>query len=196
MRKSATALITALLVTAAAGTFLVRFGKANFLPDIDPSMVIETPHYNRTYNTDTVTLNFTATTNWDTYPFFYSIDGQENLTVENVTVISQKEASPPSGLSVSRTTVRGSCVLSKLTEGWHNLTLCMVTDHVFNLYRTYEKGEILALETTAFFVETSPKPESFPTIPVVAVSVVSIVAVAAAGLVFARRRRQKEAQRT
>jgi hypothetical protein len=181
---------------AIAGAQVASLGKANFLPDIDPSLIIETPHYNRTYTIARVTLNFTATTNWGVYPVFYSLDGQENVAVENVTVISEKEATPPSGLSVTRTTVRGRCVLSNLTEGWHNLTLYMIVDREVYLYKTYEKGEILSSESTRFFIDTVAEPESFPVVPVVAVSAASITAVACAGLILTRRKHRKEAQQT
>ncbi len=80
-----------------------------------------------------------------------------------------------------------------LTQGWHNLTLYMVTDHAFNLYRTYEKGEILASESTQFFTDTAVEPESFPTVPWAALSAASIAAVIAAGLLLYNRKRRKEA---
>ncbi len=194
MKKTAAVLIPVLLSLAIFGSHAVNLGKANFLPSIDPSMVIETPHHNRTYTVNMVTLNFTATTNWGTYPFFYSLDGQENVTVQNVTIVSTKEASPPSGLEVARTTVRCSCVLFNLTQGWHNLTLYMVTDHAFNLYRTYEKGEILASESTQFFTDTAVEPESFPTVPGVALSIAAVAVIVAAGLLLYNRKRRKEAQ--
>ena len=106
-------------------------------------------------------------------------------------MISEKEASPPSGLSVTRTTVRGSCILSNLTEGWHNLTLYMIAPREINLYKTYEKGEILSVESTRFFIDTVAEPESFPTVPAVVVSTASIAAIAA-GLILYRRKRQYE----
>jgi len=188
-------LIANLLLLVIAGAQVLNLAKANPLPGIDPSLIIETPHHNRTYTTDRVTLNFTATTNWGTYPIYYSLDDQEKVLAENVTVITQKETIPPSGLTV-RTTVRGSCVLSNLTEGWHNLTLYMITDHAFNLYRTFEEGEVLKSDSTRFFVNTLPAPQSSPIVPVAAVSAASIAAVACAGLILTRRKHRKEAQQT
>jgi len=75
-------------------------------------------------------------------------------------------------------TLAGNTTLFGLPVGEHNVTV----------YAWDTVGNVGASETVVFTVE-----EPFPTVPVAAVSAASIAAVAAAGLIFARRRRRKEA---
>ncbi len=80
-------------------------------------------------------------------------------------------------------TLYGNTTLSGLAVGLHNVTV----------YAWDTVGNVGASETATF---TVAEPESFPTVPVVAVSSASIAAVTAGLLLFARRRRCKEAQQT
>ena len=78
-------------------------------------------------------------------------------------------------------TVAGNSTLSGLPVGSHNVTV----------YAWDAAGNVGASETVVF---TVAEPERFPSVPVAAVSALSIAAVTAAGLIFTRRRRRKEAQ--
>ncbi|HEX9261198.1 MAG TPA: hypothetical protein VF893_01565 [Candidatus Bathyarchaeia archaeon] len=86
MRKKATALIMALLITAAAGTFLVRLGKANPYfyekvpypvsppPDVNPpSILILSPKNDAVQTSSNISLNFNVNVAVPTLPeLFYS----------------------------------------------------------------------------------------------------------------------------
>jgi len=77
-------------------------------------------------------------------------------------------------------TVAGNSTLTGLPVGEHNVIV----------YAWDAAGNIGASETVTF---TVAEPEGFPTVPVAAVSAASVAALAAAGLIFTRRKRRKEA---
>jgi hypothetical protein len=132
------AFVSMLLLSALVGIQLVNLGRANPLPDYDPNITIENPQ-NATYNVNSFTLNFTVAAWWRTFPCGYSLDGEKMRNVENMTIVSVKNwFSAP---YPARTTLKGSCILSNLAEGWHNANVSY-----FNTYKFY-----------SFKVDTSAK---------------------------------------
>lgn len=189
MKKEAlltAAFISVLLLSAVAGTQFVNVGRANPLPDINPNITIENPQ-NATYHVNTITLNFTIESNWGVYPCFYSLDGQKMKPIENLTVISREDANIGKNPRVNRTTLKGNCVLSNLSEGGHNVTFYLITDREISLYRTYEKGEVLYSATAQFVIDSSG---SFPTVLAVGASGAS-VAILGIGMLFYFKKRNR-----
>lgn len=185
-------LVLALLLSAVAGGQFLRLGKANPLPDIDPRITIENPQ-NVTYNVNTITINFTVASNWGVYPLFYSLDGRKMEPIENMTIISQEDIHAGFSPPVDRTTLKGSCVLSNLSEGRHNMTFYLITPREISLYRTYEKGEILHSATTEFMIDNFSLTDPLP-MTLVAASAVSVAVVSVGFIVYfveARRRRSE-----
>ncbi|MEJ2363953.1 MAG: hypothetical protein P8017_04600 [Deltaproteobacteria bacterium] len=148
-----------LLFSTVVGTQFVEVGIANPLPDINPLITIENPQ-NATYNVNSVTINFTVESNWSVYPCFYSLDGQNIEPVENMAVFSEELLY--TSFPVSRTVLNGSCVLSHLPDGQHNVTFYLITDHeISGLPKKYEEGEILLSATNEFFIDTPQFPATF-----------------------------------
>jgi hypothetical protein len=156
MKRTALALIMALLFSAVAGTILVKLISANPLPPVYPTITIDSPQ-NATFTGDSIVLNFTGQSNWDIYSYYYSVDGQSLKPVENVTIISQEEANIGKNPNVNRTTVRGSCVLQNLSEGWHNVTIYNIAteDFIWN-FPQYQKGETMHQIEYSFRVQEAP----------------------------------------
>lgn len=147
-------LVLAFLISAVAGTQFINFGKANPLPDIDPKITILTPQ-NATYHVNAITIDIYVESNWGTYSSFYNLDGQEMVPIENLTVISQKDVNIGKNPSVPRTVLSGNCTLTGLSEGWHNITFYLITDHKISLAKEYEKEDILYSVTDQFYIDTS-----------------------------------------
>ena len=176
MKKTSLAIAcVCIMIIAIAEVFFVNLAWANPLPPIDPKITIENPQ-NTTYSVNTIILNFTVESNWEVFPLFYSLDKQGMEPIENLTTTSQDEVNFGGIPSVIRTTQKGNYALCNLSEGWHNITLYLITDHKISLVRSYEKGEILCSATTQFMIHTPP----FPTTLVIAASV--IIAVISIGL--------------
>ena len=126
------AFVSAILFLAVVGaqpTFLV---KANFVfPPSNPGITIESP-INRTYDTNTLSLNVTVRTYKTGYPggptsdatrlFTYALDGGEP---ENITITNASVAMNPGG----DVFFEGSMRLPELIEGLHNLTVRVVFDY-------------------------------------------------------------------
>ncbi len=155
MRKSflLCVIVLALLIWSSTG-LRVNFAKANPLPSIDPKITIVNPQ-NSTYYTSTITISIIVESNWGTYLSFYSLDEQEMVPIENMTVVSQEIINPASNLPVARTVLRGNCTLSNLSEGWHNVTFYLITDHDISLAKEYKKGDVLCSITDQFKIDTS-----------------------------------------
>lgn len=174
-------LISLLSFPALNGVFTTNTAKANPLPDIEPIISIDNPQ-GMTYYLNTITLAFTVESNWEVYSAFYSLDGQEMKSTGNLSIVSQEVVNPASNLQVTRTTLKGSCVLSNLPEGLHKVTFYMITDHNVSLSKYYEKGEILCSANTTFKI-------SFLT--TVSAILVALVFVAIVGsLVFFTKRKR------
>jgi hypothetical protein len=181
----ASPLILGLLFSVLVGTQFVGLGKANPLPNINPKITIENPQ-NATYNVNTVTINFTIESNWDVYPCFYSLDGQKKEPIENMSVISEELLY--TSFPVSRTVLNGSCVLSHLSDGSHNVTFYLITDHeISGLPKKYEKGEVLLSATNEFVIDA-------PQFPIILIIITSGLTTAFAGislLTYFKKRRAK-----
>ena len=175
-KASALTLILALLFSALAGEILVKLATANPLPPVDPTITIDSPQ-NATFTGDSIVLNFTGQSNWNTYSYYYSVDGQSVKPVENITIISQKEVNIGGNPNVNRTTVQGSCILNNLSKGWHNVTIYNIAteDFVWN-FPQYQKGETMCQIEYSFRIQEDPL---FP-----ALITVSIVATASVGLLL------------
>jgi hypothetical protein len=159
--------------------------KSQVLPDVYPKITVNILQ-NSTYNTNTIILNFSASSTWDIYPIYYSLDGLDKVMVDNTSVISQEEGNPGKNPSINRTTVEGSVVLSNLTQGWHNVTLYMVFERGscdFLIPREYKAGDILTSENLGFFVDTSPNPF------LIATSLTVLILFTSSLAIYLRRRR-------
>ena len=155
-----TAFITTLTFSTVVGTQLVTVGMANPLPDINPKITIENPK-NATYYVNTVTVNFTVESNWGVYPCFYSLDGQKKEPIKSMSVISE-EFYQIAGITGTRTVLKGSCALFDLSEGRHNVTFYLITDHeISGLPRKYGNGEVLYSATNEFVIDTPQFPTTF-----------------------------------
>lgn len=182
----AAAFVLTLLFSALAETQLVNLGKANPLPELYTRMTIENPK-NTTYTTNTIVLNFSveSVSFFSRRNFSYSLDGQELKPIESISVVSQEFI--PISPGVYNETLKGSCVLSNLSEGWHNVTVYLIRD---SSTADPQYGEPLQLASTAFMIAL-PKvrePEPFPT-TMVAVASGAIVALIATGLMVYFKKR-------
>jgi len=144
-----TALALTLILTLFSVTFgvqAVKVAKANpiYIKPFYCRISIQSPQ-NRTYNTEHILLNFTVKINrevFDSYPFFYILDGQDgqsSVKVEEIQVIGQERISndvPTSGnisyAPYTEYTLWGQAVLSSLSDGRHNLTVFMGADWVIS----------------------------------------------------------------
>jgi hypothetical protein len=106
--------------------------------------------------------------------------------IENLTTISKDEVNLGKSPSVIRTTQNGSCALCNLSEGWHNVTFYLITDHEISLFRSYEKGEILCSATTEFIIDIP----FFPT--ALAVTSATIVAIVSMSLLIYFKKRNHQ----
>ncbi len=203
MKRTALALtlIWVLVISAVAGTQFVHLGRANFIPPINPKITIENPQ-DTVYNVNTTSINFTAAANWNVVSYFYSWDGGEMKPINNMAIISQEPAYPAKNPPVDRTTLRGSVVLSNLTDGWHNVTFYQIHQHgpfwgpieENGALAELEGGEILNSVTTTFKVDTVNTASKVDTSLPTALAVASIVTVAFAGvslLVYFKKRKHK-----
>ncbi len=139
---------------------------AYFTVDTSPPDITILSPANTTYTEPSIPLDFTL--NEPTSNISYSLDGQPRMAIaENLT-------------------------LPTMTFGSHSLTV----------YATDAVGNTGVSQTTHFTIFDESEPSipsqddqnSFPTVPLAAASAASIATVIAAGLIFARRRRRKEAQ--
>jgi hypothetical protein len=127
MNKDTFKITLALLVAVAfVAAQFNGLASSNPLPDIDPVVTITSQsQQNVTYSVNTIAFNFTAKSNWDIYPIYYSLDGLDKVAVDNVSIIKQGVDGSKNPI-FNFTTLGGSLVLSNLTQGWHNVTVCMV----------------------------------------------------------------------
>ena len=177
------AFISALLFSVLAGTVFIKLSNANPLPPVDPTITINSPQ-NATFTGDYIILNFTGQSNWNVYSYYYSLDNQSLKLVENITIISQEEANIGKNPSVNRTTVKGSCILLNLANGWHNVTICNIAteDFAWN-FPQYQKGETMHQIGYFFKIQEEPLPT--------ALIAVAIVATISVGLLFYFKKRKR-----
>jgi hypothetical protein len=152
MKKQASAVfISVILFSAVAGTRFVSLGKANFIPQAYTEMTIENPD-NMTYNLSTITLNFSAETNRMIYDFFYNLDEQDMERI-GMSIISQELENPAHNPQIYRVALKGSCVLSDLSEGLHSVSFYHI-----RLYSGEDpkNGEVLSSATVDFIIDTVP----------------------------------------
>jgi hypothetical protein len=203
MKRTALAptLILALLFSAVAAAELVNLAEANptYIKPLYCRISIQSPQ-NGTYNTETVFLNFTVKTNegdFDSYPYFYLLDGQSSVEVEEIQVIGQKRVSDDVSYYGSTPwapyteyTLRGQAVLSNLSDGWHNLTVFMGADWVISnqtIVDPFFATVHFSIDTTSLEHPQEPQSEPFPT-TLVAASVASVVVIGAELLLYFKKR--------
>jgi hypothetical protein len=179
------AFVFTFLISAVAEMQFINVGKSNPLPNINPLITIENTQ-NATYSVNTVTLNFTVESNWDVYSCFYSLDGQKMEPIENMSIISEESFQITSSITVTRTILKGSCLLFDLSEGEHNVTVYLITDHeISGIPSKYEKGDILYSATNEFIVDTPPFPTTLVVTSVITVAVIGV------GLLFYFKKRKR-----
>lgn len=152
MKKKASAVfISLLLLLAVAGIWFVNLGKTNFIPQAYTEMTIENPK-NMTYNVNAITLNFSAETNRMIYDFFYSLDRQDMERI-SMSIISQELENPAQNPQIYRATLKGSRVLSNLSEGLHNVSFYHIR---LTAGEDPKNGEIMSSATAEFIIDTVP----------------------------------------
>jgi len=128
MKKTelAITLVLALLFSAVAGTQVVNLARANPIPPMHTEITIEKP-LNTTYNVNTLPLSFSVDTTFSRNSYFYSLDGEKSKQVENIEIVSQEDINRGKSPPIIRTVLNGSCALSNLSEGWHNVTVYQIS---------------------------------------------------------------------
>jgi len=189
LRKPLVLMFTiAMLFSWIVGIQLVDLVRANPLPEMYLRASIENPK-NTTYSTNTVALNFSVESqNFFPYlNFSYSLDTQELKPIESITVIGHEYI--PINPGIYSQTLEGSCVLSNLSEGWHNVTLYVT----YYLSRGWSPvGGPTQLTNTTFNIAIPQlrevEPEPFPTMIIVVVSGVSTIVIGASLLIYLKKR--------
>ena len=186
MNRTALALILiwALSFLTVAGTRFVDLGKANPLPPIDPKITIDNPQ-NATFSVNAIVLNFTGASNNEMYSYYYSLDGQNLTPIENITIISQEDVNIGKNPAIYRTTVKGSCVLYNLSEGWHNLTVYNIITTDYDLGEQHQKGDTICFESYSFKIEPP-----FPTATIAALSGTFAAIIGVGLLVYFKKRKR------
>lgn len=180
-------LIIMLLLSGSAGTFFVSLVEANPLPDISPEIIIKSPQ-NTSYVGDTIVLNFTASSTWISSSISYSLDDSDKIAV-NTTTVLEEDANVGKNPAIYRTKVEGTCALSNVSRGWHNITLFMICENEkFSYYETYFKGDIIASESVSFFVDA---PIGIPFLPSIVLSVVIVIVIGVGLLVYFKKTKRR-----
>jgi hypothetical protein len=190
------AIILVLSLAALAGIPVVNLAGANpiYTKPTYVRISVQSPQ-NTTYNTQPIFLNFTVETNegdFNAYPYFYLLDGQDgksSVKVEDIQLVSQKRISDdisPYHDIERRTilwdpytdyTLRGQAVLPNLSDGDHNVTVFI--DFLGN--QTIEMDFFASVPFTIHNTSQSESQEPFPTVPV-AIASVAMVAIIGLGL--------------
>jgi hypothetical protein len=184
-------LLLTLLVSSMEDTTFVNLCRAN--PSPTPAIyiiiTIENP-LNATYNTNTVTINFTDKSNLGFF-CYYSLDGGDIQQIDNMTAVSKELGNDGESLMVDVPIMKGSFVLSNLMDGWHKVTIYQTDGPLIEKYLSLI-GAAKCVDTT-FKVDTSiaSSPESFPT--TLAVGSIALVIVICAGLlVYFKKHKHQE----
>ncbi len=210
MKRTAATLIIALLITAAAGTLLVRLGKANpiLVKPLYAMISIQQPQ-EKTYNYSTLTLGFTAKTNADPslleYAYVLDRDVVGIISEFNVTKTETIYNDQPDWTGDKPTTyyhyyyhpyveytLEGNAELPSLSEGWHNITVYQGDINDFLFSDTITFGINTGSDGDVDSAATAPSPISV----VLAAMAVLVVSVNTGLFLIAHRKRRREAQQT
>jgi hypothetical protein len=141
INRKALAFLLTILVSSIIEAEAVEVAEANFLP-CPPSILIDSP-IDKTYNTNSVWLNITLKTWFDSgnasRVVECSLDGKENITIPLVSAAYEDTFS----------TVTGSLVLLDLSESSHSITV-----YATYTYGTYSTSNSL----TTNFIIVLPEP--------------------------------------
>ena len=182
-------LILTLFFSTLAIALLVKEGEADPFPPPTTEITIENPQ-NASYNENLIALNFSAESIsfFSNLHFYYSIDGQERIPIENVTVVSEQFVPINPGIYIKNVT--GNCVMGNMSEGWHNVTVYEIS----HINDDPQNEEIIYSASAQFNVVVTPEPQrepdSFPFVPVAAVSGVAL-AIFSIGLLTYLKKRNK-----
>lgn len=181
MKKTALICIFSLLLPAIVGISYINMVKANGMPpSANTEIEIDTPK-NKTYTNNTVILSFYVWEAWRWFNFCYSVDGQGMKPVEDLVMINEWNLNAGIYPEVIVANLRGSCVLSNLTDGRHNVTVYQMSD---------TSGEILGSVTTEFATAKEVSPPESRTILVLATTV-SVAVAGAAFLLYLKKRKRR-----
>jgi hypothetical protein len=117
--------------------------KANPVPELHVNFTVDCPQ-NVSYNVNPLPVRFTCDllVFYSVFNFSYSLDGQEQQVIENITIIS--ETGLPINPTFYKASLNGSCDLYNLSEGTHNVTI----------YQTaYDR--IIGSTTVGFTIDTT-----------------------------------------
>lgn len=175
MKKTALSLtlVTALLISALAGSQLSSLTKANYFPfePNNPIIIIESPT-NSTYNVNSITLNVTIKTMKTLFEgtdpaqsmtrlVTYSLDGESSGIITE-TSYSYNNSFWAAGSNV---TFIGSAVLPELTDGPHNITVHAEYDYnPYDIHRESQSSVYFRIDTTSPDISIlSPSDEAYIT---------------------------------
>ncbi len=224
-RTSAAITLTTLLTAAVAGTMLVSLAKANpmweWRFDASPTMTIQSPQNNKTYNSNNVFLIFNLTkptADLGGYPYSnnwyepvkgsnqgddfgnrvanatYYVDGQPS----NVSIEVNSHLLEPFNCSIP---------LEGLADGNHTLQICLFNYGVEGLVWTTAGSlhycNYYSTSGIVYFTVTSSENIVFPATPLgvseMAIALMALlvgIVCAGVGLLFYFKKRRKEAQQT
>ncbi len=168
MKKTVIAVILYTLLVASIQ--YVSLVNANPMPTVNTRIEIDSSE-NKTYTTSDVTLHFYV---WESveHNIYYSLDKQEMKSVDNLTVNREYDLNAGKNPEIMVADLRGYCVLTNLSNGWHNLTIYEISNY------SLDNSQIVHSASTQFKIEIPPRPESFPVMPITAsIGFVTIVSV-------------------
>ncbi len=180
MKKTVIAVILYTLLVASIQ--YVSLVNANPMPTVNTRIEIDSSE-NETYTASNVTLYFYV---WESveHNIYYSLDNQEMMIVDNLTANREYDLNAGKSPEIMVADLRGYCVLTNLSNGWHNITIYEISNY------SLDNSQIVHSANTQFKIDIPPKPESFPIMPVTAS--VGIVAIVVTGLlVYSKKYRRR-----
>jgi hypothetical protein len=191
IRKTFLTAFTLTVLVSAVGTQFVKLARADPIPNLYSIITIENPQ-NTTYNGNTITVNFSVDflEFLNKFNYSYSLDGKEPKSIENMTTVS--EAYVPINPGIYDVTLKGSFVLSNLSEGWHNVTIYQTW------YSTENLEPFINSASLKFMIiqEPTPSPEPYPEEPFpttwIVTAAVSVAVVGIGSLVYLKKVKKKE----
>jgi hypothetical protein len=206
---SALTLVLALLMSAVAGAHFASMAGANpnmFKKGRYCDISIQSPQ-NRTYNAETIFLNFTVkkVDVSDTYSYFYILDGQDiqsGVKIEEIQLVGQETITNDTFFPYTEVTLKGQAVLPKLPDGPHNLTVFIgwVREDGMIFHANidpFSTAAYFSVDTTTPTPSPSPSPqqtetESEPfTVALATTAAVAVVVIGLGLLIYFNKRNRK-----
>jgi hypothetical protein len=196
-RFIAVVIILALLISF-VGVQVVKFAKANPIPNTYASLAIDVPQ-NPVYNSNTVSVNFKADgvvgigepASVRNLNYSYVLDGNEPVIIENITKIS--DLLIDKNVFFYQYNLTGSVILPELSAGKHKLTIQLIyyseilhldnitlakasTQFTVNIPQEPTPTQTAEPFPIPIFSTPTPTAEPFPTTSVMTVVIVVVIA--------------------